>query len=172
MMTNICDVISMMWPSAGLQISIANAPEILQSCTKPSIWYHWWTRESLQWHHNGRGDISNHKPHDCLLNCSFRPKSKKTSKLHVTSLCVGNSPVTGEFPAQRASNAENVSTWWRHHGYWEVTCHVAGNKLWRFSSSSADRQLTAAAYSRQKLFLNLKFTQVRNKLGTISLEKQ
>ena len=24
-------------------------------------------------------------------------------------------PVTGEFPAQRASNAENVSIWWRHH---------------------------------------------------------
>ena len=23
--------------------------------------------------------------------------------------------VTGEFPAQRASNAENVSIWWRHH---------------------------------------------------------
>ena len=29
-------------------------------------------------------------------------------------LC-GNSPVTGEFPAQRTSNAENVSIWWRHH---------------------------------------------------------
>ena len=28
---------------------------------------------------------------------------------------MGNSPVTGEFPAQRASNAENVSIWWRHH---------------------------------------------------------
>ena len=27
----------------------------------------------------------------------------------------GNSPVTGEFPAQMASNAENVSIWWRHH---------------------------------------------------------
>ena len=30
-------------------------------------------------------------------------------------LCVGNSPGTGEFPAQMASNAENVSIWWRHH---------------------------------------------------------
>ena len=29
-------------------------------------------------------------------------------------LCEGNSTVTGEFPAQRASNAENVSIWWRH----------------------------------------------------------
>ena len=35
--------------------------------------------------------------------------SRKTSQLHVTGLCAGNSPVTGEFPAQRASYAENVS---------------------------------------------------------------
>ena len=41
--------------------------------------------------------------------------SKKTSKLRVTGLCEGNSPVSGEFPAQMASNAENVSIWWRHH---------------------------------------------------------
>ena len=34
---------------------------------------------------------------------------KKKSKLRVTGLCAGNSPVTDEFPAQRASNAENVS---------------------------------------------------------------
>ena len=40
---------------------------------------------------------------------------KKTSKLRVTGLCAGNSPATGEFPTQKASNAENVSIWWRHH---------------------------------------------------------
>ena len=34
---------------------------------------------------------------------------RKTSKLRVTGLCVGNSPGTGEFPAQMASNVENVS---------------------------------------------------------------
>ena len=44
-----------------------------------------------------------------------RRRSKKTSKLHVTGLCVGNSPLTGEFLAQRTSNAENVSIWWCHH---------------------------------------------------------
>ena len=27
------------------------------------------------------------------------------------------SPVTGEFPAQKASNAETVSIWWRHHDF-------------------------------------------------------
>ena len=41
----------------------------------------------------------------------------KTSKLRVTGLCAGKSPVTGEFPAQRASNAKNVSIWWRHHAW-------------------------------------------------------
>ena len=57
-----------------------------------------------------------HQPHGCLLNRLFRRKSKKTSKLRVTGLCAGNSPGTGEFPAQMASYAENVSIWWRHHG--------------------------------------------------------
>ena len=70
---------------------------------------------SLRWRHNGRDRVSNHQPHDCLLNCLFRRRSKKISKLHVTGLCAGNSPGTGEFPAQMASNAENVSIWWRHH---------------------------------------------------------
>ena len=44
-----------------------------------------------------------------------RRRSKKTSKLRVTGLCGGNSPVTSEFPTQRTSNAGNVSIWWRHH---------------------------------------------------------
>ena len=71
--------------------------------------------QSLQWHHNGRYGVLNHQPHDCLLYCLFRRRSKKTSKLRATGLCAGNSPVTGEFTAQMASNTENVSIWWRHH---------------------------------------------------------
>ena len=70
---------------------------------------------SLQWRHNGSNGVSNHQPHDCLLNRLFRRRSKKTSKLHVTGLCAGNSPGTSEFPTQMASYAENVSIWWRHH---------------------------------------------------------
>ena len=60
----------------------------------------------LLWRHNERDGVSNHQPHDCLLDSLFRCRSKKTSKLRVTGLCAGNSPVTGEFPAQRASTAE------------------------------------------------------------------
>ena len=71
----------------------------------------------LQWHHNERNGVSNHQPHDCLLKHLLRRRSKKTSKLCVTGLCAGNSPVTSEIAAQRASNAENVSSWWRHHSF-------------------------------------------------------
>ena len=72
---------------------------------------------TLRWRQDDRDDVSNHQPHDCWLNRFFRHRSKKTSKLRVTGLCEGNSPVTGEFPTQRTSNAENVSTWWRHHDF-------------------------------------------------------
>ena len=79
--------------------------------------YHDLLAFTLRWRHNGRDGFSNHQPYDCLLNRLFRHRSKKTSKLRVTGLCAGNSPGTGEFPAQRASNAKNVSNWWRHHDF-------------------------------------------------------
>ena len=63
----------------------------------------------------------------CLLHNLIR--SKETSKLCVTGLCVGNSPGTGEFPEQMASNAENVSIWWRHHGGSEATMKNMGKKV-------------------------------------------
>ena len=73
-----------------------------------------WT-DALLWCHNECNGIWNHQRLDGLLNCLFRRRSKKTSKLRITGLCEGNSPVTGEFPSQRASNTNNVSIWWRHH---------------------------------------------------------
>ena len=44
----------------------------------------------LQWRHNERDRVSDHQPHDCLLNRLFRRRSTKTSKLRVTGLCAGN----------------------------------------------------------------------------------
>ena len=75
--------------------------------------HHWCA--TFQWRHNEHDGVSNHQPHDFLLTLLFRRRSKKTSKLRVTGLCAGNSPVTGEFPAQMASNAENDSVWLRLH---------------------------------------------------------
>ena len=57
---------------------------------------------TLQWRHNERDCVSNHRRLYCLLNCWFRRRSKKTSKLRVIGLCVGNSP--------GASNAVNLMT--------------------------------------------------------------
>ena len=58
--------------------------------------------------------------------------AKKTSKLRVTGLCAGNSPVTGEFPAQMASYAENISIWWCHHfSIWKLLkCQAEAGYPW------------------------------------------
>ena len=45
----------------------------------------------------------------------MKDETDEISKLCITGL-EGNSLVTGEFPSQRASNAENISIGWRHHG--------------------------------------------------------
>ena len=77
---------------------------------------------SLLWRRNGHGGVSNHQPHHCLLNRLFGCRSKKTSKLRVTGLCAGNSLGTGQFPAQMASNGENISIWWRHRALSLAVC--------------------------------------------------
>ena len=74
------------------------------------------TSPPLQWHHNEHNGVSNHRHRGCLTDRLFWHRPKKTPKFRVTGLCGGNSPVAGEFPSQRVSNAENVSIWWRHHG--------------------------------------------------------
>ena len=94
-------------PSAGNECSGGNLPirkwacDVRQHCP-------------LQWRHNGHDGVSNHQPHDCLLSRLFRRGSKHQSSASL-AFFAGNSPVTNEFPAQRASKAENCSIWWRHH---------------------------------------------------------
>ena len=70
--------------------------------------------QSLQWRHNGVDGVSNHQPHDCLLYRLFSGNQRKYQS-SASLAFAGNSLETGEFPAQMASNAENVSIWWRHH---------------------------------------------------------
>ena len=92
-------------------------------CNSSSFWLCiYWTPLSkrtrimpLHWCHNECNGFSNHRWLDCVLNRLFGCRSKKTLKVHIIGLCEGNSLVTGEFPAQKASNTENVSFWWRHH---------------------------------------------------------
>ena len=42
-----------------------------------------WHDITLHWRQNERERVSNHQPHDCLLNCLFRCRSKKTSKVDI-----------------------------------------------------------------------------------------
>ena len=64
---------------------------------------------TLRWRHSESHDVSNYRRLDCLLYRLFTRRPKKPPKLRITGLCEGNSPVTGEFPAQKASDAENGS---------------------------------------------------------------
>ena len=107
--------------------------------------HNWNSPWTLRWRHNGRDSVSNHQPRDCSLNRLFRRRSKKTSKLRVTGLCVANSPGTGEFSAQMASNAENVSICWRHHEYFEV------NIAWDYLSISTIAQTVSWSFPRLSL---------------------
>ena len=86
---------------------------------------------TLWWRHNGRDNVSNHQLHDCLLTRLFRCRSKKTSKLRITGLCAGTSAGMGEFPAKMASDAENVSIWWRHHEF--LCCNMVS--MWSLLSA-------------------------------------
>ena len=51
----------------------------------------------------------------CSAVCSGAHKRKHQSSV-LLAFCEGNPPVTGGFPSQRASNVENISIWWHHHG--------------------------------------------------------
>ena len=52
-------------------------------------WYSDINRNPLQWRHNERDGVSNHRGLDCLLNRLSRPRSNETSTLCVTGLCEG-----------------------------------------------------------------------------------
>ena len=92
-------------------------------------------KASLHWRQNEHDGISNHRHLDCLLNHLFRCRSNKTSKLSVPSLYEGNPPVTRRLPSHWASNAVNVSIWWRHHEssyyftHWGRVTHICVGKL-------------------------------------------
>ena len=113
--------------------------------------YHY--NRTLQWRHNGHDGVPNHHPYGCLLNRLFRRRSKTTSKIRVTGPCAGDSSVTGEFPAQRTSNAVNVSIRWHHHDkgevYKSVAMRIVGSK-WQFNVSCnhvLPQKLSIAYYS-------------------------
>ena len=82
----------------------------------------------------------------------FRHRSKKTPKFRVTGFCVGNSPVTGEFPTQTASNTEYVSIWWRYHKHggitWWFICYWFPHTVRNCTANTAHRLIWVALLSQ------------------------
>ena len=124
---------------------------------------------SLHRRHNERDGASNHRRLHCLLNCWFRRRSKKTSKLCATGFCVGNSPVTGEFPAQKASNTEkcfhlmtsscdfslhNYEPQWNSSGWMSVRNWFWHN-LWHIVNVNMARWITHQEWFKKSLWRNL-----------------
>ena len=85
-----------------------------------------------------------------------RRRSKKKTELRVTGLCEGNSPVTGVFPTQKASNAENVSIRWRHRGV-KLKMVVMGIHIY---------WIHTALFSLQKRTLHISWDILYEKLGS------
>ena len=70
---------------------------------------------SLEWRHNEHDGVSNHQPHDCLLNRFFKAQINENMKVPRHWPLWVEFTVDRWFPAQRASNADNDPIWWRHH---------------------------------------------------------
>ena len=135
-------------------------------------WFRHQSHQTLQWCHNERDGVSNHRPHECLFNRLFRHRWKKTSKLLVTGLCVGNSLVTGEFPAQRASDVENVSIWIGLHLFNDDTRperHISGLNFHLMTSACLQgmRPVTRPKYRNLKVGLKFNLKLLKQTFGTI-----
>ena len=74
----------------------------------------------LEWCHNERDDIWNHRRLDYLLSRLFRRRSKRTTMLRVTGLCEGKS-----------------TTWWRHHVTQATNCSHEPSDYQRMKTQSS-----------------------------------
>ena len=115
------------------------------------IWFH----RISKWQRFG---ASNHWRLEYLFNRLFRCRSKETPC--VTCLCVANPTVTGGFPTQRASDAENVSIWWRH----------TGPKAW--PPSKFQKCLQPTHIQTKKLVISMLFGDERGVIGTQIISNQ
>ena len=103
-LTHYCVMRGTMWTKFRLKEWLIFFKHFHMHITVMSLWA-WWHLKSMAYR---------------LFDQPFvQAKIKETSKLRFTGLCEGNALVTGEFPPQVASNAENVSISWWHDDFLE-----------------------------------------------------
>ena len=122
-----------------------HSPQIIQKDLSNTLWiddvymFDQHCIRTLQWRHNDHDGVSNHQPNHCLLNLLFGCRLKKTSKLRVTGLCAGNSPVNSphKWPVTR-----KMFPWWHHHDTLQrnFTEPFSFNWfIWKYSLQNIDR---------------------------------
>ena len=77
----------------------------------------------LQWRHNAPNGVSNHQP--TVVYPTVYSGADQTKHQSSASLVFVRG--TGEFPAQKTSNGEKVSIWWRHHAFARLHRHAKRN---------------------------------------------
>ena len=105
------------------QVIISNNVDILEilhtvrrTIYRFNSWWRIYMYASVNYGDVKLGTIASQITNLTIVYSTIQTQIKETSKLRATGLFVRNSPVTGAFPAQMVSNAENGSIWWRHHG--------------------------------------------------------
>ena len=116
---------------SGMACAKLHSDYFITTCVRAAWKFHriCSTMETLpvtsQWRHDGHDSVSNHQPHDCLLNRysgTHQKKHQSSASLTFTG--------TDEFPAQMASNADNVSIWWRHHENGPLNHNLCLEHVW------------------------------------------
>ena len=109
------------------------------------------------------------------------------------AFCEGNSPMTGEFPEQRACNAENASIWERHHikycicwcpksmpfrlTHWGRVTHICVSKLTIIGSDNglSPGRRQAIILTNAGILINgplgTNFSEILSEIHTFSLKK-
>ena len=107
---NVLLVWSPLAQSHGTIIVNYHSKEIIKTYISHDVKY------ALHWRLNANDDGLNRRRPDNLLNPLFRRRSEKTSKLRAREWPLwGESTSDRCFPSHKASEAKNVSIWWRHH---------------------------------------------------------
>ena len=106
-----------------------------------------------------RRGVPNHRQHEWPSKSLFWLTWKNQSSALLT-LCDGNSPLTGRFPSQTASNPESVSVSWRYYiSFRIVTTHELLASIWTpsFHNFTMSKIKRLISHDNELLYLSVHF---------------